>query len=275
MRATMYGWLIVWPPPMGSGWSSYARSASPPKTKASRGTAPIAASTRSSLMLRLRSCSATIRARAPIRRARISSIAGGQLADGLGEGSAEAGAADAEAAGDADGASETVTDADGDALATGDAVTPGVGLGVARAWVMNPRLPSSIPLSRITTNTSVTPMTNTADARSVMWTASSATDGAAATGLAASRPRLLRRDGAAGATAGSGSGSANGAPVSATGVRRLVGARRARLRAPARLLPPYRRRSRRLRAIGLGVLVAGSVSSVAVSGPVSVSGSRS
>ena len=24
MSATMYGWLMVWPPPIGSGWSAYA-----------------------------------------------------------------------------------------------------------------------------------------------------------------------------------------------------------------------------------------------------------
>src|SRR5439155_688444 len=58
--ATMYGWEIVCPPPIGSAASSYARSRSESGTNSSRGTRSIAARTRSSATSRLRSCSSTI-----------------------------------------------------------------------------------------------------------------------------------------------------------------------------------------------------------------------
>src|SRR6266516_43435 len=60
MSATMYGWEIVWSPPMGSAASAYAPSRRCGGTKSSRGTRPIAASTRSSSMPRRRSCHSTI-----------------------------------------------------------------------------------------------------------------------------------------------------------------------------------------------------------------------
>ena len=61
MRATMYGWEIVCPWPIGSAASAYARWRSPCGTKSSRGTRSIASSTRSSTMSRPRSWSSTIR----------------------------------------------------------------------------------------------------------------------------------------------------------------------------------------------------------------------
>jgi hypothetical protein len=62
MRPTMSGWLMVWPPPIGSAVFSQARSLKKSGTKASRGTRSIAASTsrsvtppwRSSMMRRAR-----------------------------------------------------------------------------------------------------------------------------------------------------------------------------------------------------------------------------
>ena len=63
IRATMYGWEIVWPSPIGSAASSYARSRNGSGTKSSRGTRSIAASTRSSAMSRQRSWLSTIRCR--------------------------------------------------------------------------------------------------------------------------------------------------------------------------------------------------------------------
>src|SRR4051812_34283082 len=63
MRATMYGCEIVCSAPIGSAASSYARACSSCGTNSSRGTRPIAASTRSSSMPRARSCCSTIAAR--------------------------------------------------------------------------------------------------------------------------------------------------------------------------------------------------------------------
>src|SRR5581483_8330179 len=60
MRATMYGCEIVCPQPIGSATSSYAYARSPGGTNSSRGTRPIAASTRSSSMPRARSWRSTI-----------------------------------------------------------------------------------------------------------------------------------------------------------------------------------------------------------------------
>src|SRR5690348_13170095 len=62
MRATTHGCEIVWPLPIGSGESSYARIASASSTKMWRGTAFIAESTASSRMPSVRSRS-IIRAR--------------------------------------------------------------------------------------------------------------------------------------------------------------------------------------------------------------------
>src|SRR5712691_3294407 len=63
MKATMYGWEIVWPSPIGSAASSYARARSSSGTNSSRGTRAMASSTRSSRMSRARSCSSTIQRR--------------------------------------------------------------------------------------------------------------------------------------------------------------------------------------------------------------------
>src|SRR5437773_196517 len=63
MNATMYGCEIVWPAPIGSAASSYARKRNCSGTNRSRGTRAIAWSTRSSRMSRARSCSSTIRRR--------------------------------------------------------------------------------------------------------------------------------------------------------------------------------------------------------------------
>src|ERR1700751_2846363 len=59
----MYGCEIVWPSPIGSAASEYATSRSSGGTKSSRGTRPIAASTRSSAIPRRWSCRSTIQAR--------------------------------------------------------------------------------------------------------------------------------------------------------------------------------------------------------------------
>src|SRR5579862_3560121 len=61
MSATMYGWEIVWPAPIGRAASAYAPCRTSSGTKSSRGTRPIAASTRSSSIPRRRSCTSTIR----------------------------------------------------------------------------------------------------------------------------------------------------------------------------------------------------------------------
>src|SRR5947209_7944552 len=50
----MYGWEIVWSPPIGSAASLYASSRSSSGTKSSRGTRSIAASTASAVMPRRR-----------------------------------------------------------------------------------------------------------------------------------------------------------------------------------------------------------------------------
>ena len=50
MLATMYGWLIVWPWPIGSAPSAYADPRMSTGTNFSRGTARIARSTSASLM---------------------------------------------------------------------------------------------------------------------------------------------------------------------------------------------------------------------------------
>src|SRR3954467_2810778 len=60
MRATMYGCEIVWPCPIGSAASAYARRRSAVGTNDSRGTLAIASSTRASSMSRPRSCRSTI-----------------------------------------------------------------------------------------------------------------------------------------------------------------------------------------------------------------------
>src|SRR4051812_3121869 len=60
MRATMYGYEIVWPCPIGSAASAYARRRSAVGTNDSRGTLAIASSTRSSSISRARSCRSTI-----------------------------------------------------------------------------------------------------------------------------------------------------------------------------------------------------------------------
>src|SRR5262245_60161818 len=60
----MYGCDIVWPAAIRSAASSYAWSRASAGRKASRGTRSMAASTRSSEMSRVRSCSATIVRRA-------------------------------------------------------------------------------------------------------------------------------------------------------------------------------------------------------------------
>ncbi len=60
MSATMYGWLMVWPQPISSGWSSYALRCSSGGTNAWRGTARMAASTRGSWMPRPSICSRTM-----------------------------------------------------------------------------------------------------------------------------------------------------------------------------------------------------------------------
>src|SRR5215207_7673915 len=66
----MYGCEIVWPAPIGSALSSYAAARSASGTNSSRGTRPIAASTRSSPIPRARSWRSTIRARsADVREA--------------------------------------------------------------------------------------------------------------------------------------------------------------------------------------------------------------
>src|SRR5215204_6831194 len=66
----MYGWEIVWPDPIGSAASSYARRRRLGGTNASRGTRSIASRTLVSAMSRPRSCSSTI------LRSRISGCAG-------------------------------------------------------------------------------------------------------------------------------------------------------------------------------------------------------
>src|SRR5829696_6810610 len=66
----MYGWEIVWPDPIGSAASSYARRRRSGGTNASRGTRSIASRTLVSAMSRPRSCSSTI------LRSRISGCAG-------------------------------------------------------------------------------------------------------------------------------------------------------------------------------------------------------
>src|SRR3954453_6995407 len=63
MSATMYGCEIVCSLPIGRAASAYAPSRRSSGTKSSRGTRPIAASTRSSSMPRRRSCDSTIPAR--------------------------------------------------------------------------------------------------------------------------------------------------------------------------------------------------------------------
>src|SRR4051794_2209823 len=60
MRATMYGWEIVWSAPIGSAASSYAWRRNSSGTKSSRGTRAIAAKTRSSSIPRARSWYSTI-----------------------------------------------------------------------------------------------------------------------------------------------------------------------------------------------------------------------
>src|SRR6267154_3039982 len=60
----MYGCEMVWPSPMGSGASSYARPRNSAGTNSWRGTCAIAANTFSSLMWRRRICSSTIARRA-------------------------------------------------------------------------------------------------------------------------------------------------------------------------------------------------------------------
>src|SRR4051812_41612935 len=60
MRATMYGWEMVCPDPIGSAASAYARCRSSGGTKSSRGTRSIACRTRSSTTSRARSCSSTM-----------------------------------------------------------------------------------------------------------------------------------------------------------------------------------------------------------------------
>src|SRR4051794_17331335 len=152
----------------------------------------------SSRMPRPRSWSATIRARATSSGERAASSSCGpepstrQALAQLGEGLAAAdgtalgdaaglaveplglAAADGDAPGLADGT--TLGDAAAEALGTGDSGSDGTG--VARVSVMNPLWPRSMPYSRIATNTPTTAMTKIADARSLMWTASSATVGA-------------------------------------------------------------------------------------------------
>src|SRR6187549_4090231 len=59
----MNGWEMVWSSPIGSAASSYAYGATSTGTNSSRGTRPIAASTRSSAIPRARSWRSTIRAR--------------------------------------------------------------------------------------------------------------------------------------------------------------------------------------------------------------------
>src|SRR4051794_28729258 len=66
----MYGCEIVWPSPIGSAASSYARSRSSSGTNCSRATRVIAASTRSSETSRTRSCRSTIRCRSGSTRER-------------------------------------------------------------------------------------------------------------------------------------------------------------------------------------------------------------
>src|SRR4051794_25965874 len=63
MSATMYGWEIVCPQPIGSAASVYASSCSSFGTKSSRGIRAIAASTASSPMPRPRSWRSTIDSR--------------------------------------------------------------------------------------------------------------------------------------------------------------------------------------------------------------------
>src|SRR3954449_204545 len=70
MRATMYGCEIVWPAPIERALSPYADERSASGTNSSRGTRPIAASTRSSRIPPARSGRSTIRARsADVREA--------------------------------------------------------------------------------------------------------------------------------------------------------------------------------------------------------------
>src|SRR5690242_11979734 len=63
IAATMYGWEMVWPCPMGSGPSWYARSTIEARTKHSRGTSRIACSTSGSVMPRATSWAETMRRR--------------------------------------------------------------------------------------------------------------------------------------------------------------------------------------------------------------------
>lgn len=64
MTATMYGWLIVCPSPMGKGLSSYASSRKDSSTNKCRGTSPRAESTLGSLIPLATSCFCTMFSRA-------------------------------------------------------------------------------------------------------------------------------------------------------------------------------------------------------------------
>ena len=166
----------------------------------------MAARTRSSLMSRASSWSATILARASLARARASSIAGGLARRRARRGGAagrrggwtgRGRRADGAALADADGAggdgacwrtrsappirsrrrSARGGDAVGAGVGVGAGVAVGAGVGVARALVTRPPCPNSNAKAKIATNTPIDPMTNTADARSLTWTACCETDG--------------------------------------------------------------------------------------------------